>query len=303
MFADVARASLFGLQWMSVTASTDVITKVVMVVVVVGVLLAGGGTAAVAAAMGIPAVSAVILLYPRAADSSATRGHRRDDVANHRAVLKKSSPFCYSSIVTAAYSSLDVVIISLGRHAGGDRLVCGRRDPDGHPPLPTQHHRHLAVPGTGPGQRPGLDRGDGLMGRALRTALIVAIPISFGTIVVADPLRTSCSSAQDFAPAVPVLAIGGVVLLLMFLTILVGGVARATGKITVFNVAVTAATLLTIPLDLVLVPWTRDRFGNGALGGALSFLVDRAVDPGRPRVEGDARPRRCAAPWCAWSSA
>ena len=111
-----------------------------------------------------------------------------------------------------------------------------------------------------------------LMGRALRTALIVAIPISFGTIVVADPLVVMLFG-QDFAPAGPVLAIGGVVLLLMFLTILVGGVARATGKVTIFNVAVTAATLLTIPLDLVLVPWTRDRFDNGALGGALSFLV------------------------------
>ena len=30
---------------------------------------------------------------------------------------------------------------------------------------------------------------------------------------------------------------------------------------------------MTIPLDLVLVPWTRDQFHNGAIGGALSYIV------------------------------
>jgi O-antigen/teichoic acid export membrane protein len=31
------------------------------------------------------------------------------------------------------------------------------------------------------------------------------------------------------------------------------------------------ATLVTIPLDLVLIPWTVKIFANGALGGALSY--------------------------------
>ena len=251
---------------MSVTASTDVITKIVMVVVVVGVLLAGGGTAAVAAAMGIPAVLCVILLY-RALHSRRDAAAAATTSPTTRAVLKKSSPFFYSSLVTAAYSSLDVVIIS---------LVATEEEIGWYAVAATLMGTLLFLPNTivtslFPALAQANDRGStavtDLMGRALRTALIVAIPISFGTIVVADPLVVMLFG-QDFAPAGPVLAIGGVVLLLMFLTILVGGVARATGKVTIFNVAVTAATLLTIPLDLVLVPWTRDRFDNGALGGA-----------------------------------
>ncbi len=33
------------------------------------------------------------------------------------------------------------------------------------------------------------------------------------------------------------------------------------------------AMLVSIPLDLVLVPWTQQTFGNGAIGGALAFVV------------------------------
>jgi hypothetical protein len=33
------------------------------------------------------------------------------------------------------------------------------------------------------------------------------------------------------------------------------------------------ATIATIPLDLILVPWTDKRFDNGAIGGALAYVV------------------------------
>jgi O-antigen/teichoic acid export membrane protein len=271
MFADVARAGLFGFQWMSVTARTDVITKVVTVAVVVGVLLAGGGTAAVAGAMGVPAVLCVVLLF-RALYSRRDRSVPAVPRPPAASVLQKSSPFFYSSLITAAYSSLDVVIISLvatqeeiGWYAVAATLMGTLLF------LPNAIVTSL-FPALAKAHDESSNAASDLMGRALRTALIVAVPISFGTIVIADPLVTMLFG-QDFAPAGPVLATGGIVLLLMFLTILVGGVARATGKVTVFNVAVTIATVLTIPLDLVFVPWTRDRFGNGAIGGALSFLV------------------------------
>jgi O-antigen/teichoic acid export membrane protein len=271
MFGDVARAALFGFQWMSVTARTDVITKIVTVAVVVGVLLGGGGTAVVAAAMVVPAVLCAVLLF-RAMYSR--RDPAKSAVARptERSVLRKSSPFFYSSLVTAAYGSLDVVIIS---------LVATQEEIGWYAVAATLMGTLLFLPNTivtslFPALAQAHDENVGsateLMGRALRTALIVAVPISFGTIVIADPLVTMLFG-QAFAPAGPVLATGGMVLLLMFLTILIGGVARATGKVAVFNVAVTIATILTVPLDLVFVPWTRDRFDNGAIGGALSFLV------------------------------
>jgi hypothetical protein len=34
-----------------------------------------------------------------------------------------------------------------------------------------------------------------------------------------------------------------------------------------------AAAVITIPLDLALVPWCQRNFGNGAMAGALSFII------------------------------
>jgi predicted membrane channel-forming protein YqfA (hemolysin III family) len=33
------------------------------------------------------------------------------------------------------------------------------------------------------------------------------------------------------------------------------------------------ATIATIPLDIVLVPWCQARFGNGAIGGSLAYTI------------------------------
>lgn len=37
------------------------------------------------------------------------------------------------------------------------------------------------------------------------------------------------------------------------------------------------ATIATIPLDLILVPWCEQVFGNGAIGGGLSFILTEAA--------------------------
>jgi len=271
MVSDVARGALFGFQWMTVTAQTDVIAKVLTVVVVVGVLLAGGNTVAVAVAMVTPAIASAILLF------RALRTKRDHTITPHpspseRVVLKRSSPFLYSTIVLAGYSSLDVVIIS---------LVATQTEIGWYAVAATLMGTLLFLPNTivtslfpALAQAHESDAGAAyeLLARAIRTTMIFAVPISVGIMIVAEPLVTLLFGA-DFAPAGAVLAAGGLVLLLMFPTILIGGIARATGKVRIFNVAITLATILTIPLDLILVPWTRDQFNNGAIGGALSYIV------------------------------
>ena len=271
MMADVARGALFGFQWMTVTAQTDVIAKVVTVVVVVGVLIAGGDTVAVAVAMIVPAVVSGVLLF-RALRTKRDRVNAPHPSPPARAVLKRSSPFLYSSIVVAGYSSLDVVIIS---------LVATETEVGWYAVAATLMGTLLFLPNTivtslfpalAQVHEENAGAASELLARALRTTMIFAFPISVGIMVVAGPLVTLLFGS-DFTPAGAVLAAGGIVLLLMFPTILIGGIARATGRVRVFNVAITLATIMTIPLDLVLVPWTRDRFDNGAIGGALSYII------------------------------
>jgi O-antigen/teichoic acid export membrane protein len=274
MLGDIARNGLFGLQWMSATAKVDIISKALTVALVVAALLIGGRTGWVATVMIVPAIVGSALLF-RALFS------RRSEAGvvpspSTTTVLRNSSPFLYGSVVTAGYSSLDVVIISLlaneqevGWYAAAATLMGTLLF------LPNTIVTSL-FPALAQAHRESEAAAFELLARATRTTMLMAVPIGIGTIVIATPLVTRLYGA-DFAPAGQVLAAGGVVLLLMFPTIMVGGVARAVGKVRVFNIAMTVATVLTVPLDLIFVPWTRDRFGNGAIGGALSFICTEAL--------------------------
>jgi O-antigen/teichoic acid export membrane protein len=65
----------------------------------------------------------------------------------------------------------------------------------------------------------------------------------------------------------------GVVLIFGFCTILLGQLAIATGRQRFWNTLMAAAIAVSIPLDLVFVPWMERAKGNGAIGGGLSYLV------------------------------
>ena len=239
-----------------------------------------------------PAVVSAVLLF------RALRTERDHTITPHpspseRVVLKRSSPFRHSTIVLAGQQLVvDVVIISLVATQTEIGWYAVGRDADGHLALPAQHHRDVAAPRAraraheedagaayellalshphdddprGPDQRRHHDRRRATGDAALRRA--------------------------DFAPAGAVLAAGGLVLLLMFPTILIGGIARATGKVRIFNVPrSTLATILTIPLDLILVPWTRDQFNNGAIERRAVVHRHRAAGADRAGLEGRSDP-------------
>ena len=69
------------------------------------------------------------------------------------------------------------------------------------------------------------------------------------------------------------LAVFGVVVMLMFETILLGQHATSTGRQNFWCLLMPVAVVMTVPLDLLFIPWTDDRFDNGAIGGALSYAV------------------------------
>jgi O-antigen/teichoic acid export membrane protein len=95
-------------------------------------------------------------------------------------------------------------------------------------------------------------------------------------VVIATPVCTLLFG-PDFAEAGPVLAVGGIVLILMFQTIPLGRFAFAVDRKKLFNTVMFTATALTVPLDLVLVPWTHSRFGNGGIGAAVAFVFTEAL--------------------------
>ena len=115
-----------------------------------------------------------------------------------------------------------------------------------------------------------------MLRRSFNTLLLVSVPIGVGTIVVA-PSFIELLYGQAFDGAAPVLAVYGVVVMLSSQTILLGRFALATGRAKFWSSSMMIVTALSIPLDIVLVPWTDRTFDNGAIGGALAYVVTEGL--------------------------
>lgn len=111
-----------------------------------------------------------------------------------------------------------------------------------------------------------------LIRKSFDLMLLLSIPIGLGICVIADPLVVLLYGPA-FIPSGPILSIMGIVVIFMYLNILVGQFLISTDRQNIWTIIMFIATLITIPLDLLLVPWSQSSFGNGAIGGALSFVI------------------------------
>jgi O-antigen/teichoic acid export membrane protein len=112
--------------------------------------------------------------------------------------------------------------------------------------------------------------------RTFSALIIVAVPIGVGTALVA-PTFAPLLYGEDFRETGTVLAIFGPVIILTYSTILFGALAQATDRVRLWFWVLLISALMTVPLDIVLVPWARDHFGNGAIGGAIAFVITETV--------------------------
>ena len=106
--------------------------------------------------------------------------------------------------------------------------------------------------------------------KSMNLLILISVPVGLGIAVIANQLVVLLFGAA-FANSGPVLAIRGILLILTYVNMLLGFLLISMDRQKAWAVAMLIATLATIPLDLILVPWTVKNFGNGALGGAISF--------------------------------
>jgi O-antigen/teichoic acid export membrane protein len=78
---------------------------------------------------------------------------------------------------------------------------------------------------------------------------------------------------SKFQPTGDILALMGVVLIFMSVNILLGKFLIATERQNWWTVTMALAVVATIPMDYVLIPWCQRTFGNGGLGGAITYLI------------------------------
>jgi O-antigen/teichoic acid export membrane protein len=274
LFVTAYGGALYGLQEMGHTARVDVITKVAVTIGTVGVLLLGGRLIPVA----IVSVASVLL-------AAAMTGRIFHRVAADytepsrfagRALLAVSAAFLVAEAARVIYQQIDTVVMSLlvdreaiGWYNAADTLFGSLLfvpvivSTALFPAIAELHERSPHEVGA-------------MLRRSFNTLLLAAVPIGLGTIVVA-PSFVRFLYGPGFAESAPVLAVYGVVVILSSQTILLGRFALATDRVRFWSSLMVVVTVLSVPLDFVLVPWTDREFSNGAIGGALAYVVTETL--------------------------
>jgi O-antigen/teichoic acid export membrane protein len=269
-FGMATTAVLVGLERMEYMAVANIALKGFSTVVTIVVLLLGFDVVAVAVIyIGSSFVGFLIQLF-YVGRLQSLRPMFSPGIA--QVMLKASVPYVFITVFNVMYMNIDAVFISLivnettlGWYAGADRLfgtmvfipsVLNTAT------FPALSRLNLESPEE-------LRR---LIQRSFDMLLLLGVPIGLGIICVADNIVVLLYG-QEFAPSGPVLAIMGLVLIFTYQNILMGGFMVATDRQNIWTIVMAVATGATIVLDLIFIPLMQNLYGNGAMGGALSYVV------------------------------
>ena len=110
----------------------------------------------------------------------------------------------------------------------------------------------------------------------IELVLLLSLPIAALTVLAAKPMiGLLYGSAYD--RSVPVMVVLGLCIPAMYLNIMLSQVLIAMNRQVVWT-WVMAGTVVVNPLfNLVLIPYTQDHYGNGAIGAAISLLLTELI--------------------------
>jgi len=272
--SDALSAAFVGMERMTVLAKANIIARVMGTIVAVAVLLAGGtavSVVAVGAASNLLAL-AILVRALRGVTTVQFRGWR----SSSRMILRASFGFLVAGAVLTLYQQVDTVVMSLlvdrdalGWYGTADTLfgsllflptiVMGTV-------FPVLGRLHQDDPAAIPP----------LVKRTTSGLLLTTVPVGLGMAVVAFPLAPLLYG-DEFTETGAVLFVLGPVMILTAGNVLFGSVALATGRQRFWTTFMMVAIVITIPVDLVLVPWSDRTYENGAIGGALAYLVTESL--------------------------
>lgn len=263
-------ASLKGLERMEYTSLASVVSAAVLTVLRVVLLLLKQNVVVIAAVAVLSALAGLVVQYHYLRKLTPLRFTFRWNFA--RQVLANSMPYFFVNVVIVLYHQVDVLMLSwllneksIGWYGVTDQLIGTLLF------IPTILMTALF---------PNLSRMfvssqedfKKLARKIIDMSLVVSIPIGLGILLIANQV-VSLLFGSDFAKSGPILAVRGLVLIFTYLNTMLGLILIVSEKQKVWARVIFAATLVTIPLDLFLIPFCERMYGNGALGGAVSFLI------------------------------
>jgi O-antigen/teichoic acid export membrane protein len=270
---EACRAALQGLERMEYIALATIASKAFMAVVSVGLLLMGQGVLLVAA---VAIGSALIYLLTQiVALQPLHRFQRRGDESPRASLLRGSVPYFAMAILLASYQQMDTIIISLlldevavGWYGAAVKLSSTFLF------IPVLFLTAM-FPSLSRMHTEGSQFLPWSMRKSFHLLLVLGVPIGLGLVVIADSL-VLLLFGHGFAKSGPVLAVMGLATIFTYQNILLGNFLISTDRQYGLTVLIGLALLATIPLDIVLVPWCQKTLDNGALGGALSYVITEA---------------------------
>lgn len=270
IFTGVFYPALAGNERMEYIAYADIAAKLFRTVATLALLFMGYGILFVATVIiGSSIIQVSVMAFATRKINPITLNFRWDLV---KWILKASVPFFLVAVFRTIYIQLDVVIISLlvneeviGWYSAADSLFSTFLF------IPTIFLT-AAFPALSRLYEEKSDKLGTLMRKSFDMLLLLSIPIGLGLFVLGDEI-VLLIFGPDFINSGAVLSVMGFVLIFTYLNMLVGRFLIATNRQSKWTIVMALAMLVSIPLDLILVPWCQSTFGNGAIGGALAFVV------------------------------
>ncbi len=264
------RATLEGLEQAKYISYAEIFSKLFNTVVALTLLFLGFGVVAIAIVIvGVALIHALIQWINL---RKFARLNWRINWAFARRMLRSGMPYMLSALFLAAYLQADAIIMerlldekAVGWYSAADSLFgtmlfvptafMGAV-------FPVLSRRYTDDPNSLPK----------IMRRSFNMMMVLGVPVGFGLAVIAQPL-VLLIFGEEFRESGPILSVLGIVVLLMYLTILLGKSLISADRQNAWTAIMVIATFATFGLDLIFIPLCDRLFGNGAMGGALAYVV------------------------------
>lgn len=266
---ELATSALAGLEQMGYISSIATINRAIYTVFAITTLLLGGSLIQYALVVVVAAVIGAILMVSmlyRAQPFSI-----RFDFSLSKELYREGAPYFLTMIFAMLYKEFDIVIMSwllpdanqFGWYAAADRLFGTMMF------LP-----HVLVTALFPALSRMHGEGSDLLptyvSKSFNLLFLVSVPVGLGISAIAEPVIGTIYG-QEFIEAAQILKVLGFVLILTYQTTLLGQFLISVDKQRLWTITMMVATLATIPLDLILVPYANS-FGPAGVGGAMAYL-------------------------------
>ena len=269
-YVGIGEMALKGLERMTYISVGGIANKFSVTLVTILILWLGYGikTAALVA-VGASLVNLVVILI---ALKRITTFRLTFNWKESRNILAKSLPYLTVNIVMNFYSQVDVVVIS---------LLVNEKNVGWYGQAAQLFGTFLFIPLVfNTAIYPSLARmfarePDALvkvMRKSFDLMLLLGVPVGLGVMVIADKLVLMLFG-NEFVGSGPVLAVMGLVLTITYQNMLLGRYFMAIDRQKQYTWIMAVALIITIPADLLMIPWLAQHVGNGAVGGSISYTL------------------------------